>query len=455
LLGQDSPVFRKHEKGLPMSYDTSIKIENLGKQYRIYPKPNERLRQSLYQHLQNFIGKPHGQYFRQFQALGDVAFEVKKGEAVGIIGRNGSGKSTLLQLICGTLTPSNGNIEINGRIAALLELGAGFNPEFTGRENIYMNASILGLSKKEIDKIFSDIVSFADIGDFIEQQVKVYSNGMYLRLAFSTAINVSPDILIIDELLAVGDIRFQQKCFRKIEELKAKKITILLASHDMNSIINYCDRAVWLKDGHIFSDGLPKDVCEKYITYMNYDALTIEKQTVQKNCNCGDAESPQSIEWEPVHSFDSFGKGGVIIEKMCLCTKTTRRKLKLLQGGEKALFLMEVLIRQNIDAPLVGFLLRDNYGNNIIGMNNELYNIALQPLQKDRRVIIEFEFDFPLIRNGFYTFSAAVAEGTKESHTQHHWVHDAYIVQVANQSKPADSGCYFILESPTVKIVVI
>ncbi len=194
--------------------DTAIKVSNLSKCYQIYEAPSDRLKQFVVPRLQRLIGRLPKQYFREFWALKDVSFEVKKGETVGIIGRNGSGKSTLLQLICGTLSPSAGNLEVNGRVAALLELGSGFNVEFTGRENIYMNASILGLSQKEIDDRFDEIVAFADIGQFIEQPVKTYSSGMMVRLAFAVIAHVEADILVVDEALAVGDAFFTQKCMR-------------------------------------------------------------------------------------------------------------------------------------------------------------------------------------------------------------------------------------------------
>ena len=206
-----------------MSSDVAIKVDNLCKCYQIYDKPRDRLFQMLM--------RGHRQYYREFWALTDVSFEIKRGETVGIIGRNGSGKSTLLQMVCGTLNPTSGSIQTSGRIAALLELGSGFNFEFTGRENVYMNGSVLGLSKEEIDACFDDIAAFADIGDFIEQPVKTYSSGMMVRLAFAVQATIEPDILIVDEALAVGDEKFQRKCFARLEALKARGTSILFVSH--------------------------------------------------------------------------------------------------------------------------------------------------------------------------------------------------------------------------------
>lgn len=244
--------------------DIAIKVEHLSKCYQIYAAPRDRLKQFVLPHLQRLTGQAPQQYFREFWALKDVSFEVKKGETVGIIGRNGSGKSTLLQMICGTLNPTSGSIQTNGRIAALLELGSGFNPEFTGRENVYMNAAVLGLCKDEIDARFDDIAAFADIGDFIEQPTKTYSSGMLVRLAFAVAINSTPEILIIDEALSVGDELFQRKCFSRIEVIRANGATILFVSHSGGQIVELCDRAMLMDAGEKLAVGLAKQIVAKY-----------------------------------------------------------------------------------------------------------------------------------------------------------------------------------------------
>lgn len=246
------------------SDDVAIRVENLCKRYEIYAAPRDRLKQFVLPPLQRFARRPSEQYFREFWALKDVSFEVKRGETVGIIGRNGSGKSTLLQIICGTLSPTSGNIRTNGRIAALLELGSGFNPEFTGRENVYLNGAILGLDEAEIDARFDDIAAFADIGDFIEQPVKTYSTGMIVRLAFAVAINVDPQILIVDEALSVGDELFQRKCFSRIEAIKNNGSTILFVSHSGATIVEFCDYAVLLDSGEKLAIGAPKAIVGKY-----------------------------------------------------------------------------------------------------------------------------------------------------------------------------------------------
>jgi lipopolysaccharide transport system ATP-binding protein len=232
-----------------MFSEVAIKVENLSKCYQIYDQPRDRLTQFVMPRIRRMAGLKPKQYFREFWALRDVSFEVKKGETVGIIGRNGSGKSTLLQMICGTLNPSSGSITSSGRIAALLELGSGFNPEFTGRENVYMNGAVIGLAKDEIDARFDDIAAFADIGIFIEQPVKTYSSGMIVRLAFAVQAMIDPDILVVDEALAVGDEKFQRKCFVRLEELKSQGCSILFVSHSPASIIELCDRTLLLDHG--------------------------------------------------------------------------------------------------------------------------------------------------------------------------------------------------------------
>ena len=250
------------------SNDIAIRVSNLGKCYEIYDNPRDRLKQFVVPRLQRLFRQSPQQYFREFWALKDVSFEVKKGETVGIIGRNGSGKSTLLQLICGTLTPTSGTVETNGRIAALLELGSGFNPEFTGRENVYMSASIMGLTKEEIDERFDEIAAFADIGEFIEQPVKTYSSGMFVRLAFAVNIVSDPEIMIVDEVLAVGDMNFQARCMTALTRIQERGTTVLFVSHDIGTVKSLCSRGIYLEHGRIHAIGKASDVTEQYIRTM-------------------------------------------------------------------------------------------------------------------------------------------------------------------------------------------
>lgn len=240
-----------------MSSDAAIHVRGLSKAFPIYSKPHHRL-------LQMIAPGPKERWFREFHALRNIDLNISRGETVGIVGRNGSGKSTLLQLICGTLTPSAGDIQVNGRIAALLELGAGFNPEFTGRENVFLNATVLGLKHAEIVDKFDEIAAFADIGDFIDQPVKSYSSGMYVRLAFAVAINVSPEILVVDEALSVGDEGFQRKCFARIDAIRDSGATVLFVSHSASTVVDLCDRAILLDRGELLTQGTPKHVVSRY-----------------------------------------------------------------------------------------------------------------------------------------------------------------------------------------------
>lgn len=256
---------KKLAKGLQMSSDIAVRVQNLSKCYQIYDTPRDRLKQMILPPVRSVFGLPSRQYSREFWALHDISFDIKKGEAVGIVGRNGAGKSTLLQLVCGTLAPTTGVMECNGRIAALLELGAGFNPEFTGCENIYMSGMVLGLTAKEITDRYDEIVSFAEIGEHVDQPVKTYSSGMFMRLAFSLATSVDPDILVIDEALSVGDAAFQMKCAKRIQAIREKgKSTFLFVSHSDYSVRTLCSKAIYLQNGRCIAYGNSDDVVALY-----------------------------------------------------------------------------------------------------------------------------------------------------------------------------------------------
>ena len=429
--------------------DTAIQVNNLGKCYEIYNNPRDRLKQFIAPRLQRLAGQTPKQYFREFWALKDVSFEVKKGETIGIIGRNGCGKSTLLQLICGTLNPTSGSVQTNGRVAALLELGSGFNPEFTGRENVYMNGAVLGLSKEEIDARFNDIAVFADIGDFIEQPIKTYSSGMVVRLAFAVAINVDPDILVIDEALAVGDMRFQQKCFRKMRSFKEKGKTIIFVTHDTGAVISFCERAIWLKDGSIHRSGMSEDVVKKYISYMIYDLETVEKEDKnsqdQKICEINpiDIENKdkyddsiswfQSIAWDDVSQCESFGEGGAKITHVAFYNNITWEKVSVLEGGETVSFFVKLDVLKKIDSPGIGVRLTDRHGNHIFSITSYVDQFELGKFAVGKRVI-KVTFHFPFIFNGDYSITTALSDGSQVNHTQEHWVNDACIVKVSNKN---------------------
>lgn len=426
-----------------MSYEFAIKVTNLSKCYQIYNKPHDRLFQ---------IFRPGKQYYREFWALNQLSFEVQKGETIGIIGRNGSGKSTLLQIICGTLNPTNGNIETKGRIAALLELGSGFNPEFTGRENVYLNASILGLTTNMIDQRFDDIISFADIGDFINQPVKTYSSGMMVRLAFAVIAHVDADILIIDEALAVGDAFFTQKCMRFLRDFM-KNGTVLFVSHDTASIKNLCNRAIWIEKGVIMREGTPKDVCEHYLEafyeskqgkstltelkpFKRPETTHPIKDQRQKFINHSNLRNDlQIFKFDP--DAASFGKGGAQIYDVQLLD-INAHQLSWIVGGEKVTLRIFAQTTIDLSAPIIGFSIKDRLGQVLFGDNTFLtYSEDLITCQEKSILQADFIFYMPLLPFGNYSISVAIANGTQEEHVQHHWIHDAVLFKSESSSVSA------------------
>ena len=431
------------------SNDIAISVSNLSKCYLIYDTPRDRLKQFVTPRLQRLSGRAPKQYFREFWAVKDISFEIKKGETVGIIGRNGSGKSTLLQMICGTLNPSSGSIQTNGRIAALLELGSGFNPEFTGRENVYMNASVLGLRNKEIDTRFNDIVAFADIGDFIEQPVKTYSSGMMVRLAFAVIAHVDADILVVDEALAVGDAFFSQKCMRFLRGFM-KTGTVLFVSHDTSSIKNLCSYAIWLEKGQVLQEGSPKDVCDLYLQAFYEAQQGTSSTTKLREIKKPDASLPikdQRLEFInasnlrndlQVFKFDpdaaSFGKGGAVIQNVHLLDDHDN-SLNWIVGGEKVTLRVTVNAYQNLDSPIIGFYVKDRLGQALFGENTFL-SCREQYLSchKGGELQADFVFYMPLLPSGEYSITVAIANGTQADHVQHHWIHDAVLFKSESSS---------------------
>jgi lipopolysaccharide transport system ATP-binding protein len=425
--------------------DFAIKVGGLSKCYHIYDKPHDRLKQSIYPRLQRLAGKQPKQYFHEFWALKDVSFEIKKGETVGIIGKNGSGKSTLLQLICGTLNATSGTIETQGRIAALLELGSGFNREFTGRENVYINASILGLSQAEIDARYDEIVAFADIGDFIDQPVKTYSSGMFVRLAFAVIAHVDADILVIDEALAVGDVFFRQKCMRFLNNFKAHG-TIIFVTHDSGTVVSFCDRAIWLEHGEVQSIGQAKHVCEAYLA-RRYDAARFnasnETAQITETCLPSSRRNPLSkydarIEFinhsnlrNDIEVFDflsetrGFGNGGATITNAKL-TNLEGRQLSWVVGGEMVRIEIEALVNVACSHIVTGFQLKDRLGQAVFDQNSYLA-YCLNPVAVNPSEVIKgiFTFRLPVLPRGSYTVDVAIADGIPPNITQLQWLHDA------------------------------
>lgn len=363
------------------SNEIAIRVDDLSKCYQIYSQPQDRLKQSLYPRLQRVLHAPVKSYFQEFWALHHVSFEVKKGETVGIIGQNGSGKSTLLQLICGTLTPTSGTVQTAGRIAALLELGSGFNPEFTGRENVYLNGAVLGLSQEEIAARFDAIADFADIGDFIEQPVKTYSSGMVVRLAFAVAINVDPQILIVDEALSVGDELFQRKCFSRIEEIRKNGATILFVSHSIATIVQLCDRAILLEKGRLLLDGYPRYVTKQYhllIFSKPADKEKILESLRQSSPKAEITESrPREIPQEtatgsfvnnmiPVSKLEYSKNGGTIT--LTEIQDTNGHNVNLVPSGFSGIVRMQVRFDMPFQDVIFGFHIKSVSGLEVAGL---------------------------------------------------------------------------------------
>jgi lipopolysaccharide transport system ATP-binding protein len=442
---------RKHAKGLQMSSnDFVIRVQGLSKYYQIYDVPKERLKQMLVPRLQRMIGIQPKQYFREFKAVNDVSFEIKKGETVGIIGRNGSGKSTLLQMICGTLNPTSGGVQTNGRIAALLELGSGFNPEFTGRENVYMNAAVLGLTREETDAKFDRIVAFADIGDFIEQPVKIYSSGMMVRLAFAVLAHVDAGILVIDEALAVGDAVFTQKCMSYIRDFQ-KRGTLLFVSHDLGSVQNLCETAIWLDHGVARMIGSAKDVAEAYLEYTLQESYgssaklnSVNVTNINKVLEVDVAPQnsvpvPVQMDYQSEVSVQdniSEAKGWKTGAADLISIQLARldgSDDEALSGGESVCVTIKSKANQELANPILGFTVRDRLGQELFGENTLPFtDLNPLPVQSGQEFCAEFYFNLPMLPNGEYAVMASVANGTLYDHIQHHFLHDALILTVTS-----------------------
>lgn len=386
-----------------MSSDIAIEVLNISKSYSTY-------RSSL-QHVFSLLFGMTKQMTDPFYALKNVSFKVNKGETLGIIGSNGAGKSTLLQIICGTLYPTSGSVAVNGKFAALLELGAGFNPEFTGRENVYLSAAVYGLTHAQIDARLNKILSFAEIGEFIDKPVKTYSSGMFVRLAFAIIAHVDADILVIDEALAVGDVYFTQKCMRFLKAF-SETGTLLFVSHDTTTVVNLCDRAVWLKNGHLEKIGNASEVSEAYLSSV-YENKLPEKIVINTDDeNLGAFESAQ------------FGVGGGRITS-CRLLDADGKSLQLLSKAQDVIVQVDAQALQKINQPIIGFFIKNRLGQHLFGTNTINLLPDWQVLGEGESCQIRFIFRMPLLATGDYSVGVALAEGTQIDHIQHHWIHDA------------------------------
>lgn len=395
-----------------MSSEIAIAINGLGKCYQIYEKPHHRL-------LQMLLGRFDKKYFREFWALRDVSFSIPRGKVVGILGKNGAGKSTLLQIICGTLASTRGDLKVNGRVAALLELGSGFNPEFTGIENIFLNGQILGLSREEVSRKLDDILSFADIGDFVNQPVKTYSSGMFARLAFSVAINVEPDILIVDEALSVGDAWFQHKSMARMRALMESGCSVLFVSHSIDAVRALCDEAVWLENGTVKMQGGVTEVTNAYMNdvFIEHNRIILQNaQQAEKNVVAPDLNDAEhviqqdvaaSIESAQSSSMENGLDGGAILSVQA---KQLRNAQGLvvdhLQQGEEFSLEFELKIHQVVKNISVGFLIKDQFGQELTG--ESYFNTHRHSLDFSAGQVARFIFKSQMLLRGGQSYSVAL-----------------------------------------------
>ncbi len=419
-----------------MNESIAISLQNISKCFKRYHHPSDRLKELF------FANHSHAQ---EFWALKDINLSIPKGKTVGILGRNGSGKSTLLQIIAGTLTPTTGTVQVHGRISALLELGSGFNPEFTGLENIFFNGQLLGLSKQEIEDKLEEIIGFADIGEFIEQPVKTYSSGMFVRLAFAVAVNVSPEILIVDEALAVGDVSFQHRCMRRIRKLMDSGVTTLFVSHDTGAIKTLCNSAIMIHDGVIQGVGNPNKITTDYLRLMTEIELEIEQRNGNNNLDAivTDASSEENIDSSVVlieksnaqEKNQRIGSGKARIEEIKILNSHGEKASKdpVFAFNEEVEIITCLRTYTSLDSCIVGFFVCDKNGNEVIGSNTLEEGMAIGPVANRQEVIVSFKFKLPL-RPGSYSLTVAGAESYNS--VTFDWVDNAIVFQVL----PPDTG---------------
>ncbi|WP_313298971.1 ABC transporter ATP-binding protein [Diaphorobacter sp.] len=398
-----------------MSSDHSIRIQQLSKCYEVYAQPRDRLKQMLLPRLQRWTGQPPQHYFSEFWALKNISFEIGRGEAVGIVGRNGSGKSTLLQLICGTLTPTSGTVETNGRIAALLELGSGFNPEFTGRENVYLNGAILGIQEEQMNAVFDRIVKFADIGDHLDQPVKTYSSGMFVRLAFAVQMHLDPEILIVDEALSVGDQFFQAKCYAAIRSMMDNGTTVLFVSHSAATVKALCPRAVLLSHGELIVDGPASKVLDRYFVLGSMEANASQSAPAQQDRVAISDPAADSLAAQPAAQGFASALQPPFERRVSHRVGTGHARFeecRVMADGEEAV-IVETGATLRVQALLhvledcaqegeVGLVVSTTEGVELFAINSFFHGGRIPPMKAGEKHILEFEFLSPLSSGARY-----------------------------------------------------
>ncbi len=407
--------------------DYAISVEHVEKMYKLYDKPSDRFKESL--------GLTRKKKYREHFALHDVNFQVKKGETVGIIGTNGSGKSTILKIITGVLNPTAGEVKVNGRISALLELGAGFNMEYTGIENVYLNGTMIGFSREEIDAKLDDILEFADIGDFVYQPVKTYSSGMFVRLAFAVAINIDPEILIVDEALSVGDVFFQAKCYHKFEEFKKLGKTILFVSHDLGSIGKYCDRVVLLNQGVKLNEGQPKEMIDIYKKLLVNQYTEAEENTKEDEKKNGKKAVLKSGNWKDTITSNpeivEYGNGMAGIIDYGVMDSEGNMSNSIEKGTEFTI-MMKVEFKEKISDPIFAITIKDLKGTEIAGTNTMFESINTGVVKPGDKKSIKFTQKMDL-QGGDYLVSLGCTGYKDGDFTVYHRLYDVFNITVISQ----------------------
>ena len=399
----------------------SVEFQGVSKSYAIYDAPGDRLKE--------LASLNRWKRHHDFWALRDVSFEVHRGETFCIVGENGSGKSTLLQIVAGILLPSAGSFAVQGRVAALLELGAGFNPEFSGRDNVYFNGAILGLTRRQIDQRFRDIEEFAEIGDFMNQPVKTYSSGMAVRLAFAVAIHVDPEILLVDEALAVGDHGFRQRCMRKVHELRARGVTILFVSHSPADVKAIGDRVLWLERGRVASIGNPERVLADYLAAMaDKDSRYVRKLTDLGSAG-GDPALPTAVV-ETIPNIDHRRGNGQAEVLGIAVLNEHGQPIHLLEPGSRIVVRISVRARAELPRPIVGFMLRNQLGIDFSGTNTAREDCELAPMRPGSTMTVDFTSDLPELYPASFSFSPFISEGTLHDAAVCDWIDNAIALQM-------------------------
>jgi lipopolysaccharide transport system ATP-binding protein len=398
--------------------DDVVRVVGAGRKYALYRQPLDRLKELVRR-------RP---YHRDFWALRDVSFGIRRGETVGIVGQNGSGKSTLLQLLAGVLTPSQGQVEVRGRVAALLELGAGFNPEFTGRENALLNGAILGIAESEMRERLGEIAAFADIGEFFDRPVKTYSSGMYVRLAFATAISVEPDVLLVDEALAVGDAQFQHRCMLRMADMQQRGVTMVIVSHDVAAIKRLCQRAIWLDGGKLMDDGEPERVVGRYL------AAVFEQPEQAEAAEPAQAlpAVPLSPGLAPPHVDRRFGNGDAEIVGVGLFDEQGQPTSSVVHGRPFALH-VRIAYRRAVARPMIGFVLRDRLGTDLASTNTTFEGYPLPAAEPGDVYTLRFTCEPPLLHPGYYALALTAADGDPAEYAMNDWIDNALTLELVGE----------------------